>query len=101
MRRGAQTIYDQLLTKHNRNDQIRVDKFQESHVHKIKNRTPRITQDWVGEGGGHWGIGEGGVGWNIGRGMIIFRYSRPLLIANALTQAPYSRELLIDFTELF
>ena len=48
--------------------------------------------------GGNWGIGGGGVGYR--KGMIIFRYSRPLLIANAFTHTTYSWQLLIGPTEL-
>ena len=48
-----------------------------------KNPTPRITQGFEG-----W---EGGIGV---RGGFSFRYSRPLLIANGLTQPSYSRGLL-------
>ena len=39
----------------------------------------------------HTVLGWGASGWGIGGGMIIPRYSRPLLRANDLTQAPYSR----------
>ena len=53
----------------------------EHHFLNIENSTPRITQDWC-LGGLHWGITHS-------------PYSRPLLIANALTHTPYPWQLLI------
>ena len=74
------TKYDKILTKSDRNDKIHVGNFQERNFSKLKNTTPRITQDW----GGVWG----------GIGVLLIA----LLTANALTQPPtqppYSRGLL-------
>ena len=93
MSRGEQTIYDKIFTKYDKTEQMHVGHFQECNFVEIKNPTPRITQDW---GGRHWDIlGGGRVGC-----VMIFRYSRPLLIANALTNDPYSWQLLIGPMEL-
>ena len=73
-------IYDNLLTKYDKNDKVHVDNFQARHFLEIKKTTPRITQDW------------GGVG---GIGVLFIA----LLIANALTQPPYSTPLLKGVTQ--
>ena len=66
---------------------MHVDNFQEHHFLEIKKSN---AENHTGLGWwGNWGIGGGGVGYTGGRGMISSRYSRPLLIANALTQIPY------------
>ena len=57
MSRGGQNIYEQMLTEHYQNEQMRVEDFQEGHFPKRKtNPTPSITQDW---GRWEWAIGWG------------------------------------------
>ena len=103
MSRGEQTIYAKILTKYNQmltkydsQEQIHVENFQERHFPEIKRSNAK---NHAGLGWGGIGIQEG-VGWAIGGRMSIFRCSRPLLIANAPTNTPYSWQLLIGPMEL-
>jgi len=96
MTTGGQTTCDKMwllnmtkigkhLSTNSRNvvfSQYRQIQRQESH---------RIRVEW------HWDVGVNGVGYS--RGTIMYRYSRPLLIANVHPQAPHSKELRIGPTE--
>ena len=89
MSRGEQTIYDKILIKYDKNEQMHVVFFQERHFLEIKNVNAKNHTGWGGGwGGGHCGITHS-------------PYSRPLLIVNALTHTPYSWQLLIGLLELF
>ena len=61
MGRGEQTIFDQILTKYNKNEQIHVESIQECQLLKMRNYN---SKNHTGLGTvGSWGIGGSVVGY--------------------------------------
>ena len=56
MSRGEQTIYDQILTEYDKNEQILVEKIKERHFLEMKKSNAKNHTGLGSGGGGHWGI---------------------------------------------